>query len=246
MANEVIKIGDKVDIRISLEVDKAKDSGEPVRVFKSQVLDIKEDGELELAMPFDGTKVVLLPLDLRYEFVFSGNGGMFKAEGQVKERYKADNRFMILVEMVSELEKFQRRAFFRLDADIDVFYWKITDEQAKYTNYDHILQELRMNPELNKRRKARTVDISGGGARIRTDEEFTINQFLLLTFQLKHENKTEQVTVPAQVLQVERAEDRGMRAFESRLMFLVKDHEISESIIRYIFSEERKNRKVRR
>lgn len=41
------------------------------KIYKSQVLDLKENGNLEISMPVERGKLVLLPLGIRMEFIFS-------------------------------------------------------------------------------------------------------------------------------------------------------------------------------
>ena len=40
------------------------------KIYKSQVLDLKENGNLEISMPVERGKLVLLPLGIRMEFIF--------------------------------------------------------------------------------------------------------------------------------------------------------------------------------
>ena len=67
---DLIKPGDKIDIRLLQQVENEERTGDTVKVYKSQVLDINKRGNLEISMPTEGTKLILLPLDVRLEFVF--------------------------------------------------------------------------------------------------------------------------------------------------------------------------------
>ncbi len=238
---EAVKIGDKVEIRIQKEVEKAKELGETPRVFVSQVLDIMEDGDFELAMPFEGTKIILLPLDLRYEFVFIGKKGMYRAYGMIKERYKMDNRFMILVQCSNSLEKYQRRAYYRLECMLDVTYWVISEEQAKMPRMEDVKRSLVLESDYRRRSVAcNTLDISGGGTKLLTDRFIEKNQYLYLVFQIGEED---QVAVVGRVLSCEER-DIPKGHYNTRVEFFIKDQKITEQIVRYIFTEERKNRRI--
>ena len=111
---DLIKPGDKIDIRLLQQVENEERTGDTVKVYKSQVLDINKRGNLEISMPTEGTKLILLPLDVRLEFVFYSGGFLYKSIGQIVERFKRDNIYTLEVELKTRLEKFQRREFYRL------------------------------------------------------------------------------------------------------------------------------------
>ena len=75
---EIIQPGDKVDISFLQQVERrnADMEQELPKVYKSQVLDVKENGNLEISMPSENGRLVLLPLSIRLEFVFFSRGGM--------------------------------------------------------------------------------------------------------------------------------------------------------------------------
>lgn len=243
MIKGILHIGDKVEIRIQIEVAQENKNGTKARVFQSQILDIKDNGDLELAMPSNGMKLVLLPLELRYEFIFiDKNYSMHKAEGNVLERYKADNRFMIKVRLKSDLERFQRRQYFRLACSMDIYFWKISDEQSKLATPEQILADLALGGIVHNEIKAKTLDISGGGARFVTAEPLEENQYLLMCIELKSEEKSEQIMIPGRVLASERVTGAA-NSYRCRISFVNTNRRISEAIVRFIFLEERKHRK---
>lgn len=53
---DLIKPGDKIDIRLLQQVENEERTGDTVKVYKSQVLDINKRGNLEISMPTEGTK----------------------------------------------------------------------------------------------------------------------------------------------------------------------------------------------
>lgn len=116
---DLIKPGDKIDIRLLQQVENEERTGDTVKVYKSQVLDINKRGNLEISMPTEGTKLILLPLDVRLEFVFYSGGFLYKSIGQIVERFKRDNIYTLEVELKTRLEKFQRREFYRYECSID-------------------------------------------------------------------------------------------------------------------------------
>ena len=57
---DLIKPGDKIDIRLLQQVENEERTGDTVKVYKSQVLDINKRGNLEISMPTEETKLILL------------------------------------------------------------------------------------------------------------------------------------------------------------------------------------------
>ena len=130
---EIIQPGDKVDISFLQQVERrnADMEQELPKVYKSQVLDVKENGNLEISMPSENGRLVLLPLSIRLEFVFFSRGGMYRAIGQIKERFKSANVYMLEIELKSQLTKYQRREFFRYPCVIGMTFYKVTKEETQ-------------------------------------------------------------------------------------------------------------------
>ena len=151
---------------------------------------------------------------------------------------------MIRVRLSTELEKIQRRAFFRLECSMDVSFWMITEEQMTLPNVEAILSELQQSPDyINQQIRARTIDISGGGARFQTEYPLEDGQCLLMCINLKSDEKDEQITVPGRVLTSEQIKTEHHTVYRSRIVFVNSDKKVNEAIVRFVFSEERKYRK---
>ena len=75
---EIIQPGDKVDISFVQNVERAKKDQSMPKIYKSQVLDLKENGNLEISMPVERGKLVLLPLGIRMEFIFFSKGTLYR------------------------------------------------------------------------------------------------------------------------------------------------------------------------
>ncbi len=86
MISEIIKPGMEAEIRLE------QGSG---HIYKSRVTDIFENDELELAMPQENGKVIMLPIGVRHELVFYAKGCAYQGTGIISERYKANNQYML-------------------------------------------------------------------------------------------------------------------------------------------------------
>lgn len=242
MVSSILKIGDKLDIRVLQQVEASEKSGESPRVFKSIIYDIKSNGDLEIAMPTEGGKMVLLALGLRYELVFYAKNGMYRCIGQVKERYKSDNLYMVSMELKTNLSKFQRREYYRLECLIDMEFLPITEEEAKLSGAELMLEHHKAAFPKDSFRKGIAVDISGGGMRFVSKEELEDPANALVKMHLANEVLDREILVPGAILQMKRVE-KETKKFEYRVKFSIKDNRIREQIIKYIFEEERKSRK---
>lgn len=240
--SDVIRPGDKIDISYFQQVGRQEKCGEIPAVYKSQVLDINEREELEISMPAEGGKLVLLPLGIRYEFVFYSRGGFYRAIGQIKERYKSENVYMLRIELKSQLEKFQRREFFRYPCVLEMGYYTITQEEYQMGSGEAIFIKLREEKISNREYQGTIVDLSGGGIRFYTEQELETGQYVLLEVHLQNESLDKQYYIIGNVISCTRT-DRGIgKQFEARAKFLIRDDNTREEIIRFIFEEERKSR----
>ena len=243
---DLIQPGDKVDISFIQQLENLDVDEKESRTYKSQVLDFKENGNLEISMPSVGTRLILLPLGVRLEFVFFTKNGLYRAMGQIKERYKSDNVYMLEIELKTQLEKFQRREFFRYPYVLDINYYTITDEEAKFESGDALLIHIREIGETEEREYAGSiVDLSGGGIRFRTDKELEADEHLLFSMHLQNENLNKQYYIIGKVISCVRSERIGQmpgKKYEVRAKFQIRDNNTREEIIRFIFEEERKER----
>ena len=242
MVSSVLCVGDKLDIRILQQVENAGKTGEKPKVWRSVIYDIKNNGELELGMPTEGGKMVLLSLGIRYDLVFYAKGGLYQCIGQVKERYKSDNIYMVSMELKTNLSKFQRREYYRKECLLDVNYLELSDEEAgsdlaetAFAQREELLYNERMKSGI-------AVDISGGGLRMVSDLPVETGN-LLLNFTLKNEFGERDIWLFGTVIQTRKLEGNGEVRYECRVMYDIRDNRIREQIIKYIFEEERKSRK---
>lgn len=244
--SDVIRPGDKVDIKFMHELDQK--NVELAKTYKSQVLDIMENGNIEISMPLEGGKLVLLPLGVRFEFIFYSMGNLYRGIGQIKERYKSENVYMLEIELKTQLEKFQRREYYRYACLLDINYYVLTEEEAQMESANVIFVQLSQEEQeegkclKDREKNAQTVDLSGGGIKFCTSEKLERGQYLLLAFQLISEKINKQFYILGSVISCVKRDSASGRKYEVRVKFLIDDDKVREDIIRYIFEEERKNR----
>ena len=239
MIANIIQPGNKVELCMTRQIEQERKTGLSAHIYKSQVTDVPGNDELELSMPSEAGKLIMLPIGIRFELVFYGNGGLYRGLGIIKERYKTNNMHLLRVTLKSQLHKYQRREYYRMPCVIPMYYYNITLQHALNLPVEEFASFVEL-PQIGMTRKeASIVDISGGGARFVTDIQ---NETDTMTeVQLHSEECEKTYLIPAHILSCAEAQTDKKR-FENRAEFIFKDRAIREEIIRYIFDEERKIR----
>lgn len=240
---ELIQPGDKVDISYVQQMERREIGRELPKIYKSQVLDLKENGNLEVAMPSEGGKLVLLLLGIRLEFVFFSRGGLYRAIGQVIERYKSDNVYVLEIELKSQPERYQRREFFRYPCILNMSYYILTEKEAKNESGEALFIQIHGEEDAETREcLGQIVDLSGGGIRFYTDNELISGQSALFEIHLKNETMDKRYYIMGDIISCIRVNKSEEKHYEARAKFVIRDDNVREEIIRFIFEEERKTR----
>lgn len=241
--SDIIRLGDKIDIRV-FQQSGNREKYNKSEVYRSQVLDIKKNGNFEIAMPTEKGKIILLPLGVRFEFVFySYNGALYKSIGQVVERYKKDGFFMLEIQLKRPLEKFQRREYYRYNCTLDVKFYILDEKQKQMESSDEVYLDLMKKGFNESVYYGITVDLSGGGMKIRSTQELIPDDKVMVLLRLANDKMDKQFYVLCNVVSCIEVHMPAKVLYESRLIFSISDNRIREEIIRYIFEEERKVRK---
>lgn len=240
MVSDIIKLGSKVDIRLQQQVRSEKQTGQAAQIFHSKICDVKEDGKIHMYMPMNGQKYVLLPLDLRYEFIFYTNVGLYRCDGKVTERYKSNNIYMIVIEVTSQLSKFQRREYYRYSRYMDIKYCTIDEEQALLPDIRDI--EDRVEEHADELKDGFVIDISGGGVRFVSKGSHEVGEYLFMEINLESDENKRVYKLVGNVVECSKVEMESKK-YQNRVQFVIKDMKVREDIIRFIFEQERKSRK---
>ncbi len=235
MSFKNLSIGTKIEIKPIRK--NIISSNEFVNVkYYSQVLDMTDDDTIIISMPVNKGKIVLLSDSYIYELSYHTKGGIFKCQAKIIDRYKSNNLFLLVMELITPFAKFQRREFYRLDCAIPIQYLCLESEMLVNTDIYTLLKENK------KREDGMFVDISGGGARFITNEKLTTGNFIILLFSLHSNGKDKLFHILGQVIASVNLENKRGQ-FENRCKFVDMIKEDREAIIKFIFEEERRKRK---
>ena len=213
-----VKIGNKVEIyhhRSQLDS----------KVYTSQVEDILSETRFLLHTPIMYGQLVKLPVGMKLGLLFFSDKAMLKFEASIVGYAKEDELDFTVIEIRSEGEKIQRRAFFRFNCLLPLKFhaWSETGEgEAHYE--DGIIK-----------------DIGGGGMRFVTnlqiDEENVIRSVIMLNDEL--------LMLTGKVLNKMYFPKSNFK-YQYRIEFISVSKDDQETIVKYIFNEERKLRKKER
>ncbi len=237
MLSNIISLGDKIELQeIEHSIVAAPDKQK--RVFNSAVYEIITEDTLEITMPMEQTKLILLPVDSEYDMVFYGATGLYQCFGRIVDRYKSNNVYILRVELTSNLRKYQRREYYRFACALEMGARNLEEEEinAIEAQNPYILQ-----PGLPLKRSV-IVDISGGGLRFMSTQRYEPGSLIYCSFYLLKDGQRKQYEVIGRVLAAQELQNRP-GTFEHRVQFHDLELSVREEIIRFIFEEERKNRK---
>lgn len=239
MLSEYIQLGQRVELQAVTRV-KLNEDAPAQKVYSSKVYDILTEERLEITMPVEQSKLVLLPVDTEYEMFFYGEHGLYECRARIVDRYKSNNVYILVMELTTSLRKYQRREFYRFTCALEVNTRVLADEEieAAENNEEYVVPGIAFT-------KSVLVDISGGGLRFVATAKYDKGSLVLCKFKLWQKNGVKEYEILGRVLDVRKVEKRA-GAYEHRIQYVNIPKEVREEIIRYIFDQERKNQKVKK
>lgn len=236
MISKFVQIGNKIEIE---SIKKTTDElGEVTRkTYRSELYDIESEDIIKIAMPMEQSKIVLLPVDAEYSLCFYTSNGLYQCLARVVERYKSNNLFVLSMELETDLQKYQRREYYRLNTVLDMKS-KVIDPDATTTQGFEQVQFIDTDLTFDN---GTMVDISGGGARFISNAQYPEGSLIRFVFSLFVNGQVTEYKLVGKVLKSTPMENRE-DSFENRIKFVNMVNDDRESIIKYIFEEERKMR----
>lgn len=182
--------------------------------YSSQIQDIAKDGTLLIDTPIYNGHIVPVRIGSIIQIIYFTKEGLYTFYAKVLNRFSG-KLFLLQVEAISQVEKLQRRQYFRLERIIPFTFTIQNDPEDKI--YEGVIE-----------------DISGGGLRSRIRNKLSIGDILNCKFKLDTE-----INVLSKVIRFEELEGKE---YEIGLCYMDVDNKTREKIISYIFQEQRKNR----
>lgn len=232
-----ILIGNKIDLE-KIETESSADYVKKSKVYVSQVLDEAEDGNCLAAMPIHEGKVIPLSVGEEFFATFYTKNGLLRCKIVITERNKKGSLFLMKIEPLTELQKVQRREYFRLECNRPLEY-RVLDEKEKSMLDEGI--EYDANAIALEWQKASILDLSGGGIRFVSPQKENKDAYVQVRFQIEEGECPIIVYAYAVLLRCEQNRNNKL-VYSNRIMFIKMTKSIREKIIRFIFNEQRKKR----
>ncbi|MEW8992978.1 flagellar brake protein [Clostridium sp.] len=217
-ANNMMEINNKIEIYTKNR-----------ELAKSIVQDMDEEGiYIAIATPIlNGISYPLTTGDTITCNYNDGKGNIYNFQAKVKGR-KFDNIAMIILERESELKKVQRRDYVRIP-----FMNKV-----KYLPIDKYNESMLRDIENCDYREGQTLDLSGGGIRIKVKEGLNLGQLVMLNTKINNED----ILALGKIVRDE-SQNKNEHIYGVKFKYI--DAKVRESIIQFIFQNMRKLMKTK-
>lgn len=252
MFSNILTIGDKINL--TKITNSNQDNRDRIQ-YVSTLLDFINESKAKIAMPIYSNRIIPLDLEDKYQLCFYTNRGLYQCKGVITDRYKEENLYVLEVQFTSDIEKYQRREFYRLACILDIEYRVVPDVEMELTsriqNNEFKTEDEKnkvydvINQIQNSWEPAIITDISGGGARFNSKIRQQKGEKLRISITFHISEGTIDYELKANVISSDILPNR-LDMFENRVEFSEIESGQRESIIKYVFEEERKNRKRER
>ncbi len=237
MLTDYISPGNRVELKATGKMWMDADS-RTKHIYMSKVMDISSEDRIEILMPFEKGKIVLLPVDGEYSLCFYSTKGLYQCFAKIVDRYRSDNIYVLVMNLTSTLSKLQRREYYRFSCALELNSRLCTQEEIEAYEFK---KNYVFDPGTDLQ-KAVVVDISGGGLRFVANFRYEEGSMIYCAYRLPGTANAKPYEMISNVLKVKELESRpGL--FEHRIQYVFIDENAREDIIHFIFEEERKIRK---
>ena len=237
MLADYIAPGNRVELKATGKMWMDEDA-RTRHIYMSKVMDITSDDRIEVLMPYEKGRLVLLPVDGEYSLCFYSTKGLFQCFCRIVDRYRSDNMYILVLDLTSELAKLQRREYYRFSCALELKSRLCTPEEVDAFEKN---RRYLVDPGENLQ-KSVVVDISGGGLRFVANFSYEEGNTIYCSYRLPGNANDKEYEMLCNVLKVTELESRpGL--FEHRIQYIYIDENSREDIIHFIFEEERKSRR---
>lgn len=213
-----IKLGDKVELVTEVTLTNQQDK------YYSKIQEVNSESSVVIMAPIESGRIEPLELNRKYGMSVYTDKGLYRCEVMVAKRVKVDGLYLITLEILTTLQKYQRRQYFRMDCMLTFQYKDDIDDRWH---------------------EGMILDISGGGIRFSSNTELEKNKTLINHIQLNMLDEEEELFLSGIIIESAPTE-LDQTVYENRVEFEQIDSMEREVIIKFIFEEERRRRKDRK
>lgn len=209
-------------------------------ILDTVVYDLTSEDELLIHNPLSQGKLYMIPLNIKVTvFTKRADLGVLAFDVLLMKRIKVGNVYTISCRVVSEIEKQQRRQFFRVRVfnDLDVYFMQDLDGNP----VDFYIFDPDAVEETQVDMKVSLLDVSGGGIGIKAKVSLPLGTFVYA--KLNFSSKLLEV----QGIIVRSAPSKKyVGEFELGIAFVDVPKDITRQITSYVFAAQQKARRKER
>ena len=236
MLADYISPGNRVELKATGKIWMDNDA-RTRQIYMSKVMDITSDDRIEVLMPYEKGRLVLLPVDGEYSLCFYSTKGLYQCYSRIVDRYRSDNIYVLVLDLTSQLQKLQRREYYRFSCALE-----LKSRLCSHEDIEAFEMNRRFLFDTSALQRSVVVDISGGGLRFVANFRYDEGSTIYCSYKLPNNANDKEYEMLCIVLKVQELESRpGL--FEHRIQYINIDEDSREDIIHFIFEEERKIRK---
>ena len=219
MRFEELKIGTR------LELELLDSRGERIgNTYISQILDAVKRDSIIVSAPIYESRLIFIPVGAKMRITFYNRRyGLLGFIAIVARRDYKDNVAVLYLQTDAEMEKIQRRKHYRLDCFVTA-------------EYSIFIENTDENEANTQSKKAITKNISGSGVCIVVRENIPKGTKIEVTMFLGSNTKVKALCV---VMRNNPVEIKDIKNYELGLHFLQISPKDQDSLIRYIFEQQR-------
>ena len=202
----------KVDFKVNKKIEVLVDE----KYFNSNIQDITEE-YIAINIPMSVGQYLPLSRGSIVEVIYYEEENIYKFKSSVIGR-RFENIPIILLSKPTEIQKIQRRKYFRIPLISSI-------------KYKNLKNEPKTDPrtiENSEYSKALLVDLSGGGMKVKVSQQVNLNDFLMVSLTIHNES----ILIVGQAKRIVK-DDEGR--YTCGLSFEYLEDSTRETIIKFIF-----------
>ncbi len=240
------EIGDRIELT---HVKSATGRKLSDKKYGSQVLDYDGIRTVKISMPICENRVVPLETGDDYNLCFFTNAGLYQCKGRIRKRYTENKMYVMDVFFLTDLSKYQRRKFYRLDCMFPIKYRLISDVEEtlrerlsanRFESEEEYRRCEQMLDEIPKEWEEGTIsDLSGGGMRFHGRKEIERGARIEVMLPLSLQSGIVPLVFMMKILACVHYEGSRI-AYEIRGEFQNVKNAEREIVVKYVFEEQRR------
>ena len=245
MPKFALEVGNKITLRLIKRGNVFSTKPVDGTSYNSSLLHINSENELLISVPLVGGSLLSMGQNDIYFIRFFTRNGLYQSKCYVSGKGLEGHIAYVKVKLIANLERHQRREYYRLECRINLTWAKLNEVQAKlYEDLKNAVTDARkrlikeqIKMEDIAFSKALMMDISGGGMKFYATEALEKDDVLVLQPDIPELSNAIPYLMGKVVLS--RPLENKFSSYENKIKFINISNEEREKIITYIFAVER-------